>query len=159
MEARALFAEGRLAFGEGRFEDAAEAFARAHELSPRPELLYNLAFSLDRLRRDHEALETYRAYLDADPNTTNRSSVNARIAAIEEAIEERRAEEAEAAERARSEARDEGGTPWWLWAGIGAVVVAAVLVVVIVAASGEDLQRSPPVAGDDGMIIEALRFP
>jgi tetratricopeptide (TPR) repeat protein len=154
-EARTLFVEGRAAFDAGRFDSAARAFRRAYSLSPRPELLYNLAFALDRLRADEEALERYRAYLDAAPESPNRPSVEARIAALERAVAERRAE---AEERARLET--EGGTPWWLWASIGgAVVVVLAVVVIVVASSGQDVSRSPPVPGDDGMVIEALSFP
>ena len=51
-EARQLFEAGRVAFTAGRFQSALDSFRRAHELSGRPLLLYNIGTCYDRLRRD-----------------------------------------------------------------------------------------------------------
>jgi Flp pilus assembly protein TadD len=148
-QARVLFDEGRAAFEAGRYEDAERAFRHAHELSPRPELLYNLALALDRLRRDEETLTAFRAYIEADPTSPHRPSVEARIAALERVV----------AARAREEEERDSGSLWWLWAGLGAFAVGAAIVIAIVATSGDDFEQRPPVPGDDGLIVEALWSP
>jgi hypothetical protein len=107
MEARALFEAGRVAFVDERFDDALGYFRRAHELSRRPELLYNIATTLDRLDRDDEALTQYQAFLAAVPDAGNRGDVELRIAALrrraEAATAERAAAAAAAGERAEAE--------------------------------------------------------
>lgn len=83
-EARRLFEQGAVAFEGGRFEDALTSFRESYALSGRSELLYNIAVSLDRLRRDREAIDAFRRYLDAVPDTDARSEIEARIAALEQ---------------------------------------------------------------------------
>ncbi len=82
-EARSLFEAGRTAFSHGRFDDALEHFTRAHELSGRHELIFNIAVCLDRLRRDAEAAAAFRSYLDEMPDAENRGEVEGRIAQLE----------------------------------------------------------------------------
>ncbi|MCA9578886.1 MAG: hypothetical protein KC668_25825, partial [Myxococcales bacterium] len=53
-EARASFDAGQRAFSAMRYEQALTYFRLAYEASPHPELLYNIALSADRLRRDAE---------------------------------------------------------------------------------------------------------
>lgn len=45
IEAAERFAEGEVAFEQGNYEAAAEAFARAQALSPHPDTLYNLGLA------------------------------------------------------------------------------------------------------------------
>ena len=87
-EARSLFEAGRTAFAAGRFEAALERFREAYELSGRPGLLFNIGSAADRLRRDAEALQAFRAYLDAVPDAANRAEFEARIRVLEEAAAE-----------------------------------------------------------------------
>lgn len=119
--ARALFEDGRHAFETGDFETALARFQQAYDISHRVPLLWNIAATLDRLRRDEEALDMFEQYLAAVPEAANRDEVMGRIRVLREAVEARRAEaaarEAEAArleeERLRLEeerrARDAGG--------------------------------------------------
>jgi hypothetical protein len=86
-EARALFDAGRVAFDEGRFENALEHFQRAYDLSQRPGLLFNIGTAADRLRDDEVALHAFERYLELVPDTENRASVEARIAALRRALE------------------------------------------------------------------------
>ncbi len=83
LEAHALLEDGRVAFIDERFEDALGHFRRAHELSDRPELLYNIAASLDRLDREAEALSTFQQYLVELPQAPNREDVELRIRVLE----------------------------------------------------------------------------
>jgi len=85
-EARALFTAGQAAFAEGRFDHAAEYFARAYELSRRPVLLYNLGTAYDRLRRDAEALAAFERYLQELPDAPDAVAINARIAVLRESV-------------------------------------------------------------------------
>jgi hypothetical protein len=99
QEARALFEAGRVAFDHGRFEDALGHFRRAHELSGRPQLLYNIGAAADKLRLDEVALEAFRGYLTSVPSARNRAEVEARIAVLERTVARQR-ELAAAAETA-----------------------------------------------------------
>jgi tetratricopeptide (TPR) repeat protein len=92
LEARALYDAGTVAYSEGRYENALEYLTRAYALSARPLLLYNIAVITEHLRRDEEALDYYRRYLAEVPDAENRRSVEARIAILERAIAEQRAQ-------------------------------------------------------------------
>ena len=85
VEARNLFVAGQNAFGNGFYARAVDFFERAYALSHRSGLLYNIAFAADRDRSDARALEAYRAYLAAEPETERRAEVEARIAFLEAA--------------------------------------------------------------------------
>jgi tetratricopeptide (TPR) repeat protein len=85
-EARDLFQIGKDAFDEGRFERALKYFKEAYDLSHRAALLSNIGTALDRLRRDQEALDAYRKYLEQVPSAPNRRLVEERIRIIESAI-------------------------------------------------------------------------
>jgi tetratricopeptide (TPR) repeat protein len=85
-EARALFDAGSVAFTEGRYESALRHFENAYALSPRPGMLFNIATTYDRMRRDAEALAHFRSYLEAIPEAPNRAEVQARIAVLEQVL-------------------------------------------------------------------------
>lgn len=81
-EARALFDAGVLAFHNARYEDALERFQRAYELAPHPQLLYNVAITADRLRRDTEAIDAFERFLATDPPENLRLEVERRLAIL-----------------------------------------------------------------------------
>ena len=81
--ARITFESAREAFLAGDYETALARFRQAYQLSSRPGLLYNIAQSLDRLRRDEETLQALRDYLAAAPQARNRAEVEARIRVLE----------------------------------------------------------------------------
>jgi tetratricopeptide (TPR) repeat protein len=85
-EARALYAAAQAAFHEGRFENSLQYFQRAYELTRRPALLYNLAVTYDRLRRDEEALAAFEQYLREEPNAENVREVEGRVAVLRQAL-------------------------------------------------------------------------
>jgi tetratricopeptide (TPR) repeat protein len=82
-EARMLFEAGRVAYTAGRFDDALGYFKRAHEISGRAVLLYNVGSAADKLRQDAIALDAFRRYLEAVPNAENREEVEARVRVLE----------------------------------------------------------------------------
>lgn len=167
VEARALFDAGRVAFAEGRFEDALRRFQGAHEASGHPELLYNVAMCLERLQRDEEALGALRAYLEQAPDSPLRGNVEGRIEGLERSVAEQRA----LAEQARREpdpeppadpGRSSAAAPegqdlvsaWWLWTLVGVVVVGAALGVTL--ALTLDPGEQAPIPGDAGIVVSTL---
>jgi tetratricopeptide (TPR) repeat protein len=93
--ARGLFQAGRAAYNAGRYEEALGYFRQAYDRSPRPELLFNIGQSADRLRMDDLALDSFRRYLAELPRAENREQVQNRVRALERVVAEREAREAE----------------------------------------------------------------
>jgi len=62
-EAREAFQQGIDAFGEGRFEEAREAFSRANEISPSWKILYNIGQCEAALKKYGLALTHFEQYL------------------------------------------------------------------------------------------------
>lgn len=81
-QARAHYQTGERAYREGRFADAIEAFRQAHELSGRPELLFNIGQAADRLDDHAAAGEAFEAYLRERPDAPNRSYVEGRLSVL-----------------------------------------------------------------------------
>jgi tetratricopeptide (TPR) repeat protein len=130
--ARGHFRAGASYFDQRRFELAAREFEEAYRLSERPALLLNLATTYERMGR-HERAATYLArYLEADPDTPERRTLEARLEALRERVAEESApeEEADAAPPAAAPTRppeaDEGGGPSGLLIGSLASLGAAV---------------------------------
>ncbi len=107
QEARQAFLVGRDAHEAGDFETALAQFQASYAASGRPEILYNIGTSLDRLGRFDEALEYFRRYLEALPDAENHEFVRARMEVLQRLIDRREADAAatEAAYRAVDEAR------------------------------------------------------
>lgn len=61
--AQAAFESGEKLLAQGRFEEAADAFARSNEAIPNGPALYNQAYCYEQAGLPAEALRTYRAYL------------------------------------------------------------------------------------------------
>lgn len=143
-EARALFEAGRVAFDEGRFENALEYFERSYELSRRPQLLYNIGSAADRLRRDEDALEAFEAFLEAVPTSPNRAHVEGRIRVLRSALgEEEQEAPAEATAATSSSPSTSGGggggggidpAPWIVVGISGAVLITGVVLLGVSAA-------------------------
>lgn len=173
-EARALYQAGRVAFDDGRFEDALGYFERAHELSGRAELLFNIASAADRLRRNAVALENFEAYLEAVPDADNRRSVEARIALLRDALDHGREhgtseqatvptpeETAAAAMETGTTVPTEGPTEssrtgLWVGIGVGAAVLVGLAIVLAVVLRDPDPDYQP---SDEGILVFALESP
>lgn len=174
-EGRALFDAGRVAYDDGRYEDALGYFQRAFDLSGRPGLLFNIGSAAERVRNDRLALESYRKYLEALPEAPNRGFVEKRIRFLERTVAEPAEGEAsspvipspEQAARsvsvtspspslpAGSPPRDDarGGVTgrWWFWTAIGVVAVAAAATGIVLATRGGGSGGiEPPIPGDLG---------
>ena len=88
-----MFTQGQEFFEAGEYEAALSKFEQAYELSQRPMLLFNIGSTLDRLRREEEAVTAFQRYLDEEPDAPDRVEIEARLRILRGAIEERRLEE------------------------------------------------------------------
>jgi len=86
--ARDHFEKGRHDYDEGNYRDAWDHFHQAYGLSDRPELLYNIGQTADRLGRDQDALDAFRLYLERNPDADNRREVENRIRALEDRVKQ-----------------------------------------------------------------------
>jgi tetratricopeptide (TPR) repeat protein len=159
--ARWLFNSARDAFEAGDYETALERFQQSYQLSHRPALLFNIGTTLDRLRRDADALAAFEQYLELVPDAPNRGEIEGRAAVLRQSIEEAQQQEAErarieaerqAAEQARIEAEqraaaereaDEGVPAWAFWtvAGTGGgTLVGAIVTEILTAGRNDDYE-------------------
>jgi len=170
-QARAAFTRAQRAFDSGDYTTALDEFRLAYTLTGAPELLYNIGTSADRLRRDADALASFRAYVREVPGASDRAAVEARIRVLERSVSD--ADARSEADRRRAEQPAGGGlgragpgvdadageggvlTKWWFWTIVGAVVVTGIAVGVAV---GSTTELAPPTPGDDGGVIIALRW-
>jgi len=172
-EGRLLFLAAQRAFDDGRYPDALSSFERSYELAEDPQILYNIAITLDRLRRDEEALEAFQTYLRLQPSTPDRRDIEARIRIIEDQISQENAveetpdpnaplfEPVEAdpivATTGPGEAPEDDEYTvldrWWFWTAVVALVAGGVAAIAIVAS-----QNPSPVPGSEGVVVEALSW-
>jgi len=94
QEARARFEKGRDAYNDGRYRDAWAEFHQAYKLSGRPELLFNIGQTADRLGREEDAIKSFELYLKHVPDAENRRDVENRVRALKERVAEAHAAEA-----------------------------------------------------------------
>lgn len=85
VEARARFSAGESAYAQARYEEALRDFQRSYELSGRPELLYNVGLSAERLRQDALAIESFERFLDLRPDHEHADQVRTRLALLQRA--------------------------------------------------------------------------
>jgi tetratricopeptide (TPR) repeat protein len=179
-QARDEFQAGRSAFDDGRYEDALPHFEKAYELSPRPQLLYNIAKTEDFMGKRREARDHYRRFLSAVPDTQNRGQVERRIAELDTEIAREPPapvvptpeEVAQAAEPPPASAPTPARAPlmvnqasperseriykkWWLWTAVGAVVAGGV-VAAILATRNSDAGKADPTLLDNTTRVREL---
>lgn len=85
-QAQAEFQKGKTAYENGEYREAWGHFHDAYALSNRPELLYNIGQTADRLRMDADALKAFKLYLQQLPQAENKREVENRVRALEERI-------------------------------------------------------------------------
>lgn len=159
--ARAEFERGRSAYDSGQWGNALDAFERAYELSGRPQLLYNIALSHDRLRHDEEALEYYERFLERIEDPPEETQVQARIRALRIAVAEQSAREQELVAQAMEEEVEEPEESSSPTAAIVGVTVALVVVSAAVGVLVWNGNRDPDVgdlSGNFGNHSMAIRF-
>lgn len=186
QEARSLFEAGVSAYDNGRYRDALDHFTRAHELSGRPKMLYNIAQAADRLRMDASALAALRAYREQVPDADNRAQVDNRIRALEAKTGGDAAQEPPPAAATPAPApqpqpqpvgpapgptaldaslqadatESDGGsvlTTWWFWTATGALLTGVVIGVALASSGGDE--TASPTTGTDGMVVVTLGAP
>jgi tetratricopeptide (TPR) repeat protein len=87
-DAKQLTEQGLAHYNVGEYDKAIDEFKRAYLISKTPALLFNIA-QAQRLKGDcKEALQSYKAYLRADPSA-NRQKIDARIAEMEKCVKEK----------------------------------------------------------------------
>lgn len=91
--ARTHFERGVVAYREGRYVAAREAFEAALATYPSPAFHFNLARTYERLGRPSRALRHYREYQRLTPNSQDQADVRQRISALERALLARPAQE------------------------------------------------------------------
>lgn len=157
-EARLLFLAGRQAFDNGRFEHALEAFRRAHDLTADPHLLYDIAVTLDRLRRDRDAVDAFQLYLDREPESPDRRDVEARMRILREHLAARAAPPAPDAPALQREDRptaDEGGRRPYVWVLVAVAVLGAGAAAITAVALSN---RPDPTPGAEGVVLYGLSW-
>lgn len=90
--ARMHFQSGQAYFETGEYESALREFTRAHELSGRPALLYNIVLVHERLGNLELAIQFLRRYLSEAPEAEqHRPTLEARVASLERRLADQRA--------------------------------------------------------------------
>jgi tetratricopeptide (TPR) repeat protein len=87
-EAKRLYEDGLSHYNLGEFDLAIASFRKSYALSQAPGLLFNIAQAF-RLKKDYEqATYFYTTYLRLQPDAANRADVEARLAEMQQALEE-----------------------------------------------------------------------
>lgn len=100
-----LYELGSRLFAAEQYAEAARLFAESYQLDALPAALFNQARCLEESGQTEKAAGAFRAYLEADPDGPGATEAEARLLALERALEQRREREA-AKERARREAAE-----------------------------------------------------
>jgi tetratricopeptide (TPR) repeat protein len=79
-EAKQHFVDGGKHYADGEFNEAADHFVKAYDLTHAPELLYNLARCYEHLGEKERAAEQYEMYLRMSPDAEDRVEVEQKIA-------------------------------------------------------------------------------
>jgi len=108
--AKALYANGKMLFDEGRFNEAIKAWQEAHNLTKRPLLLYNIALAHEALGQFSEAIEVlfqYRIYAPKEEQPSLLEKIEEWEAKAKKIAESRAAEERAAADKKANQEREE----------------------------------------------------
>ncbi len=172
--AKARFLEGRAAYERGDYARAYVNWQESHELSQRPELLYNVGLAAQKMGNARAALEAFEGYL-----TWGRGEREAEVRGRIEALRDMQARQgpapkaepapapapaavaaaAQQAEPARPpvpqrEAPKRSSKGWWIAAGV--VLAAGVAVAIAVPLAQRD--NKPENMPNTGLTVDALRW-
>lgn len=81
-EAKAAYEAGKQLFTEKKYEEAAEKFTEAYNLTTEPNLLFNLAACAERLGDPDRAIAYYEVYLEEAPDAPDAEEVRKRLALL-----------------------------------------------------------------------------
>jgi tetratricopeptide (TPR) repeat protein len=81
-EARARYHHGLALFNEGRFEEARAEFEAGYDLQPLPLFLFNAAQAARRAGERARALDLYKRFVAADPESSQRAEADQHIAEL-----------------------------------------------------------------------------
>ena len=82
QQAKQYFDDGQNLYIQGKFTEAAEKFLKAYEAKSYPAFLFNVAVCYEKNRDFAKALKYYEDFVKADPHSTDRKLVMARIQSI-----------------------------------------------------------------------------
>ncbi|MFO0682701.1 MAG: tetratricopeptide repeat protein [Sandaracinus sp.] len=101
--ARAHFRIGQAQYEAGQYTAAATEFETAYGLSHRPELFYNVYVSYREIGDLDRASAALRRYLDSVPDAANAAQLRARLAAMDEQLAQRAAQDAARTQEAETD--------------------------------------------------------
>lgn len=84
--ARQHFMAGQDYYTQGRYQKAIEEFEEAYRLDPRPLLLFNIAQAYEKLGDLEKTVDYLKRFLEAEPDTDERTSLLNKIANLEARI-------------------------------------------------------------------------
>jgi tetratricopeptide (TPR) repeat protein len=87
-EVTALYHQSEALYRAGKYGEAAELLAKAYGLEHDPALLFNLGRCYERAGQLKPAVDTYQQYLEAEPQSKDRASVERSLATMRRQLEE-----------------------------------------------------------------------
>ena len=79
QKAKRVYSEAAQAFGDQNFEKAAKLFKESYNLSGKPEILFNLALTQEKLGQTDRAIAYYQLYLEELPDADDADEVKEKI--------------------------------------------------------------------------------
>jgi tetratricopeptide (TPR) repeat protein len=147
-EALRLFEESKVAYREGRFDDAVSLLTEAHQLFPEPVLLYNLGRALEGAGEYARAVEAYDEYLEIAGDIPDRGAIEGRVVTLRREIATRarleRLESTRRPPRPPPRERERASAVPWIVAAVGGAGIAVGGVFGVLALSSHDDAESAP---------------
>ena len=81
-DAAALYGQSEALYRAGHYDEAAALLAKAYALQPDPALLFNLGRCYERAGQLAPAVDAYARYLEAEPQSKDRASVERSLATL-----------------------------------------------------------------------------
>lgn len=174
---------GEVAFAQGRFGDALDAFEASYRKRRVPQTLRRIGDAADKLGSHVRAAQALSAYLKHVPDAPDRAYIASRIDANHAAVgkvyprtlaasvapvtlpsDQRAGRDASAhgapalatTDLPTDSARRDPAGPFWIWAAGGAVVVTGIVIAALVISAGGSAGSPEPARGNVGSAIQTL---
>jgi hypothetical protein len=176
---------GEVAFAQGRFGDALDAFEASYRKLQAPQTLRRIGDAADKLGSHVRAAEALSAYLKHVPDAPDRAYIASRIDANHAEVgkaypktlslmgrrapvtlpsDQRVGRESSTpsapvlatSHTATETARRDPAGPFWIWAAGGVVVVTGIVIAALVISAGGSASSPEPVRGNVGSAIQTL---